>query len=197
MYLFKEGALKEDYLNLIDKIEEITGFEIKLEGIYRFISFLPSTEDKEKQVMNKFYGIFENGEIKVRGLMLKRRDTPFFIKRFQEKLLTYWNNPEKQKELYDEAVIKLKNREIPFKNLTIKKRITKKINEYKNKTLHSIVASSLPGINPGESIEYVVTDNKSKVSEERAKLVEFADSYDDEFYISLLNKALNEVFIQK
>ena len=197
LYLFKEGALKEDYLNLIDKIEEITGFEIKLEGIYRFISFLPSTEDKEKQVMNKFYGIFENGEIKVRGLMLKRRDTPFFIKRFQEKLLTYWNNPEKQKELYDEAVIKLKNREIPFKNLTIKKRITKKINEYKNKTLHSIVASSLPGINPGESIEYVVTDNKSKVSEERAKLVEFADSYDDEFYISLLNKALNEVFIQK
>jgi DNA polymerase-2 len=34
-------------------------------------------------VLNRYYGVFENGKIKVRGIEARRRDTPGFIKEAQ------------------------------------------------------------------------------------------------------------------
>ena len=193
LYLSKKGAKREHYERIVEKITLKTGFKLNLEGIYKFIKFLPSAENNKKQVMNKFFGVFENNEIKVRGLMMRRRDTPEFIKEFQSKLIKAYSNKEDVEKIYKEFLSMLEAREVETARLSIRKRITKKPEEYKNKNLNAIIASSIPGISPGESIEYVVTDNSSKIPEERASLKQNAEFYDVKFYSDMLKKAYNEV----
>jgi DNA polymerase-2 len=35
-------------------------------------------------VANRYFGVFQSGEIKVRGIELRRHDTPDFIKELQQ-----------------------------------------------------------------------------------------------------------------
>jgi len=193
LYIYKKNATREEYTNIVKEISTKTGFILNIEGIYQFIKFLPSAENKNKQVMNKFFGIFDNGKIKVRGLMLRKRDTPIFIKNFQQKLLKIFPDYKRANKILKEYLLMLQNGEVNIDELVIKKRVSKPISSYKNKNLNIIAASSLTNIQPGESVEYVITDNRSKVSEERVKIRQIADSYDIEYYREMLIKAYNEI----
>ncbi|MCL4501284.1 MAG: hypothetical protein M1438_05440 [Deltaproteobacteria bacterium] len=48
---------------------------------------MPSKQDPKRPVATRYFGIFEDGSLKVRGLALRRRDTPPFVRRAQEALL--------------------------------------------------------------------------------------------------------------
>jgi DNA polymerase-2 len=60
---------------------------IALEGFYKWIAFLPSKADQRIPVPNRYFGAFENGEIKVRGIEMRRHDTPLFIAAIQQTIL--------------------------------------------------------------------------------------------------------------
>jgi len=45
-------------------IEGQTGIPIALEGVYRWVAFLPSKRDKRIPVPNRYFGVFQDGEIK-------------------------------------------------------------------------------------------------------------------------------------
>jgi len=49
---------------------------IRVEGIYNWIVFLPSKVSPKAPVANRYFGRFLNGTIKVRGLEVRRSDTP-------------------------------------------------------------------------------------------------------------------------
>ena len=72
---------------LLDEIERQTGLPIALEGFYKWIAFLPSKLDERVPVPNRFFGAFESGEIKVRGIEMRRHDTPSFIAKIQRRLV--------------------------------------------------------------------------------------------------------------
>ncbi len=193
IYVYKEKATEDDYRKLANTISEVTGFEINLEGVFEFIKFLPATQKENKPVMNRFFGIYKNGNIKLRGLMCNRRDIPDFIKDFQKELLENVHCEEKFKEIYEKYIQQLKDNLVNLEKLTIKKRITKKPNNYKHNTVNSIIAKQISNINPGENIYYVVIDDKNPIPEERAKIISLADSYDINFYEKLINKAFKEI----
>ncbi len=69
----------QDYQSLLERITEHTGLPISLEGIYRWICFLPSRADERVPVGNRYFGVFQDGSIKMRGIEARRRDTPPFI----------------------------------------------------------------------------------------------------------------------
>jgi DNA polymerase-2 len=72
---------------LLDEIARRTGLPIALEGIYRWVAFLPSQADRRVPVANRYFGVFQDGSLKIRGLEARRGDTPPFIAAVQRGLL--------------------------------------------------------------------------------------------------------------
>ncbi len=77
----------QDFQLLLDEIQVRTKLIITLENIYNWIAFLPSHMNKRVAVPNRYFGVFQNGEIKARGIETRRHDTPAFIAETQKQLL--------------------------------------------------------------------------------------------------------------
>src|SRR5207244_10379635 len=68
-------------------IEQAADCPVGLEGVYQWVRFCPSREKPKSGVPNKYFGAFRNGEIKIRGLALRRRDTPPLLKKMQQEMI--------------------------------------------------------------------------------------------------------------
>jgi len=77
----------QNYQALLVTILDRTGLDISLDGIYHFVAFLPSRVNPRIPVPNRYFGVFQSGEIKVRGIELRRHDTPVLVKEMQEDIL--------------------------------------------------------------------------------------------------------------
>jgi DNA polymerase-2 len=77
----------EEFHDLLQEILERTGLAIALDGIYRWVAFLPSRMDQRVPVANRYFGVFQDGSIKVRGIEARRRDAAPFIAAAQMKWL--------------------------------------------------------------------------------------------------------------
>ncbi len=90
LWVKKQGAKEvADFQPLLDEIARRTALPIALEGIYRWIAFLPSRQDERIPVPNRYFGAFQDGSLKVRGLELRRRDTPLWIAEVQQAILSH------------------------------------------------------------------------------------------------------------
>jgi DNA polymerase elongation subunit (family B) len=56
------------------------------EGRYRWIVFLPATTHG-LGVPNRYYGLYEHGDFKLRGIGARRHDTTAFVRRFEQEVL--------------------------------------------------------------------------------------------------------------
>ena len=83
LYVWKEGATREDYERLSQEIENSTRLPLAIESVYRFVVFLPSKQYADVPVPNRFFAVGEDGELKVRGLECRRHDTPPLLARMQ------------------------------------------------------------------------------------------------------------------
>jgi DNA polymerase elongation subunit (family B) len=100
LWIKKAGATEEELLKLCETITSETGIEISLEGMYRWLIFLPSKIKSTRPVAARFYGVFSDGNMKIRGLACRRRDTPQFIKEAQEEMLTVLSGARNIEELH-------------------------------------------------------------------------------------------------
>jgi hypothetical protein len=87
LWIRKKGFREEEVLELCQKISEATGITMSLEGIYRWMAFLPSKGNPESPVANRYFGLFKNGKIKARGLAFRRSDIPPLIQEAQLRML--------------------------------------------------------------------------------------------------------------
>ena len=76
-----------DFEALLAEITERTGLPISMEGVYRWVVFLPSRVNGRVPVANRYFGVFQDGSIKVRGIEARRHDTAPFIVETQIGLL--------------------------------------------------------------------------------------------------------------
>jgi DNA polymerase-2 len=74
-------------MELCEEITRECEVEMSLEGIYRWIVFLPSKEKESRPVPARYYGVFTDGRMKVRGLACRRSDTPEFVRELQLEML--------------------------------------------------------------------------------------------------------------
>ena len=72
---------------VMEEIVRRTGLPIWLEGVYRWIAFLPSRRDARVPVANRYFGVFEDGSFKIRGIEARRHDTPPFVAQTQVAIL--------------------------------------------------------------------------------------------------------------
>lgn len=217
IWVYKENVNQLDYKNLEEKINKVInkkfkgiakeniGFKINLEGIYDWIVFLSSKLD-DISVPNRYYGKFKNGELKIRGIEIRRHDTPDFIKDYQEEVLNILRTAKNKKELLDKRQLidqitekyrnMLENGDIKIEKLVVVKRNSKEVFEYQKRTDISETVGTLVKegikVNPGEKINIIyVKEYKGMPYEIYIKYPKFIDT---EKYIKMLfesKKAFN------
>lgn len=78
----------QDYLKLKESIERETGFKISFEGVYKWIAFIHSKANDILPIPNRYFGAFKDGiSLKIRGIEVRRHDTPIFFSRCQNEIL--------------------------------------------------------------------------------------------------------------
>jgi DNA polymerase-2 len=185
IWLQKMGTKIKDYLELGEIIKKRTGFRILFEGIYKWIAFLPSKINSNLPVVNRYFGAFQDGEIKVRGIETRRRDTPSLFAKFQNEILEIMSIGSSIKEVralmpevfqhLEKYKHMLKDRTIPIEELAFSKRRSKDFNEYdlnRNTTENdAMVQLSKEGksLIGGQILRYTITDYDGGRKEKKKK----------------------------
>ncbi len=206
LWLKKPDASLEDYENLCKAITKQSGIPISFEGRYKWIVFLPSKTHPRVGVLNRYYGIMEDGKIKVRGLEIRKRDTPKFVFDVQTEMIntlaTANNIAELRKQIPNALDIvrkyrqKLLDGEVLIEDLVISKRMSKNPEQYHQHVSQVIAAKQLikqgMEVHAGNSVRFLFTHSKDKRHERRVKaaqLIEKGVEPDTEKYLQLLYSA--------
>lgn len=212
MWLKKQGATEADYERLCSEVTAATSVEISLEGVYNWILYPSSKMDPLIPTANRYVGFYANNEVKIRGIEVRRRDTPKFIKRMQGEMLSVFekaNGVDDVASLVPQALAKakefldiLRSGKADPLELVIRRHISKEADEYTNKSANAVVAKALDEagikLQPGEMIEYIILDSTGKKKPERAKplvLYSFDDGYDIERYSEMALKAVETLLL--
>ena len=202
LWLKKDGATEQDYQQLCADIAGRAGIDISLEGIYDWIVFPASKMDPHLATGTRYAGWYHHGEMKIRGIEARRRDTPKFIKTMQAAMLDEMANARGVAGLrqtvpallaiVEQHVVLLRSGKVNPMELVMKRHITKEAEEYTTNTLSATVSKMLEesGIHlaAGESIEFIIIDSTGKKQPHKAKplsLYAFEDGYDIEKYADL------------
>jgi DNA polymerase I len=203
LWLKKKEATTEEYTALCKTITEQANVPIAFEGRYKWIAFLPSKMHPRIGVLNRYFGAMENGKIKVRGLEVRRRDTPRFIFDAQTEMIKTLasanNTTELRNKIPDALEIvkkyrqKLLDNEVPIWDLIITKHMSKHPKRYKQHVSQVIAAEQLmkegAEIHAGNSVRFLFTHFEDKRHERRVKaaqLIEKGINPDTRKYLLLL-----------
>jgi DNA polymerase elongation subunit (family B) len=212
MWLKKPNASDAEYNEICAQIERELGLPISFEGRYKWIVFLNSHVNPKVPVLNRYYGVFEDGTLKVRGIDLRRHDTPEVIRKCQSDMLTVLSQAEDSQEFKELiprtlAIVKsyvsaLRTHKAPIEQLVVEKRLSKSTKEYTNLVPQVIAAAHLARegqkTRAGQTVSYVITDNEARIASNRALPAEFlteSTCYDSEWYVNLILSSVTNLFL--
>jgi DNA polymerase-2 len=203
LWLKKKDATVDEYNELCKVITEQSNVPITFEGRYKWIAFLPSKMHPRIGVLNRYYGVMENGKIKVRGLEVRRRDTPRFVFDAQTEMINTLAEADNVTELHGkipEALDivkkhrkKLLDGDVTLWDLIVTKHMSKSPKRYKQHVSQVIAAEQLmkegAEIHAGNSVRFLFTHAEDKRHNRRVKaaqLIEKGVNPDCKKYLLLL-----------
>ncbi len=102
------------------------------------MAFLPSRLDERVPVPNRYFGVFQDGTFKLRGIEARRGDTPAFIVETQLQMLELLARAERLPEclpsvlaLLRRRVGELRRRKIPLEKLLVSQKLSRNLEEYR------------------------------------------------------------------
>ena len=157
-------------------------------------------------VPNHFYGVFENGEIKCRGIELRRKDSPEILVEMQLRMikaLCRAKNERQFKSLFPKVIKILKRyieklKSAQINDITITKRLSK--TEYENNIPQKIIIEQLNesgwDIQPGQKIKYIIIDSENKNPKRRYTIADlYSGKIDREKYRKLMIRATSNLLL--
>jgi len=205
LFLKKEGATEEEFKAVIATVARETGFPMAFEGLYKWIRFCPAKKDARSGVPNRYFGAYQDNELKIRGIEVRRHDTPPLFKAFQNKLLARLEMADSVADcraampdlsaIYAAYEQRIRSCNIPARDLAFSSALSKDPSEYVKDTYSSIAARQIAAngitLHPGEPIQYVIASAKDKVKDWRIIPLVLAGNYfeyDVKKYLELLER---------
>lgn len=213
-----KGRTPEEFDNVTKKIVEDISKETRIpmnwEGRYNIIVFLPSRAEPDIPALSHYWGIKSDGELKVRGIEVRRRDIPKIVKDAQYTLIDVFKGatsveefmdriPDARKKLF-ESVDRILSGKISREELTIKQRISRKPSAYKVNSYQAVAARQLErsGVvaSAGKNVRYIILNAEADPNfpEKKVILSDLYDprkhQYDKRKYIELLKRAFENLF---
>ncbi|TFF93348.1 MAG: hypothetical protein EU544_06020 [Promethearchaeota archaeon] len=196
------------------EITEETRIPMSWDGMYNIITFLPSQAIPEVPTLNHYWGIKTDGEVKVRGIEVRRRDMPQLIKTAQREFINVFQGvesvdafmervPEAKKLLFN-YVEYIQSGKVSRSELTIKQRISRRPSQYKVNSYQAVAARQLErsGViaSPGKNVFYIIlnADADPQFPEKKVILSDLYDPrkhhYDKKKYVELLKRSFENMF---
>ncbi|MBS7614946.1 hypothetical protein KEJ18_04365 [Candidatus Bathyarchaeota archaeon] len=176
LWLKKPEASPKEIVEFCQEVSNAIGVPLNVEGKYRWIVFLPSKVLSGVPVLNRYYGVFDDGRVKMRGIEARRSDTPQFICRAQIDMinkLASASNFQGFKAKIPEAlnilanyVDKLLKKQVDISEMLITKRLSKSPSQYVHNVFQAIAAKQLERagfeVHSGQTVQYVILDAKKQ-----------------------------------
>jgi DNA polymerase I len=189
LWLKKKDATLDEYGELCKVITREIGVPINFEGRYKWIVFLPSRLHPRLSVLNRYFGLMENDKVKIRGIEIRRSDTPGFIFDAQTEMINALKPANNSAEVYQripEALNVLKmyrqrllHGEVPISDLIVTKHMSKQPKEYRQQVSQVIVVQQLSRqgveVPAGSSVKFLFTNAEHKRSERRVKALQLIE----------------------
>jgi DNA polymerase elongation subunit (family B) len=200
-----EGRTPPDAEAFARAMSARTDLPLGYEGRYRWIVFLPAVTHG-LGVPNRYYGLYEHGEFKLRGIGSRRHDTPGLLRRFEGELLQLFRaarSPEEFRALLPRALTRadrfaevVARGDWPVEELVVAHRLGQAPEEFVTFTdsvaaLRQLAVAGAPRA-PGQVVRFVVLDRASRSFRERVRpeeLLEGGEVYDPGAYLELLARA--------
>jgi len=152
-----------------------TGIRIEVEGTFYWIVFLPS-KGTGVGALNRYYGLYDTGELKTRGIELRQQNTPPFFKKVQQQMLTVFSLAHTAKEfhaLIPQAIQVMCDAgnhiicdSVDPQEFVFTTRISKDIGAYKVNNLVKAALQQLSQfdihLKPGQLVRYVVQQQRAR-----------------------------------
>ncbi|HYK94030.1 MAG TPA: DNA polymerase domain-containing protein [Thermoplasmata archaeon] len=181
------------------------------EGKYRWVAFLPAVTHGFG-VPNRYYGLYESGEFKLRGVGSRRHDTPGVLRRFEREVLDLLAKARDAAAVrgslprllarIDLFAARLKDGAWPREELLLTHRLSQPAQEYVvfTDTVAALRQLASLGLTrePGEYVRYVVVDRSQRSWARRVRVAEALDDatpYDADAYLELLARAAETLLI--
>jgi DNA polymerase II len=204
MWVRKPGASTvSDFQPLLDEIIERTDLPVALEGIYRWVAFLPSRSNQRVPVANRYFGVFQDGSLKYRGIEARRHDTPAFIIRTQLELLDELANAHTSQDevailpralaLLRRRLVILRAGHLPLEELLITQKLSRVLDDYRTpspvaRAVTQLVAAGKT-ISPGQYVRFLYTRGEPGVHAWDLPISPDPASIDTARYAELLQRA--------
>jgi len=173
----QETAQVAYYQPLLEEIAKRTGLSIALEGIYRWVAFLPSRLDRRVPVANRYFGVFQDNSIKMRGIETRRRDTPLFVAESQLHILQRMAQAPDASSLEQclpdivahlrRRLVELRSGGIPLQKLLVSQKLSKALADYRDPSPAARAAAQLAEVGKtvkqGQRVRFVYTLGKPGV----------------------------------
>ena len=175
------------------------------EGRYRWIVFLPAVTHG-LGVPNRYYGRYESGEFKLRGIGSRRHDTPVVFRRFEGEVLELLGRARSAEEVVrsipralaraDLFAAELRRGAWPREELLLAHRIAQPADGYVAYTdsvaaLRQLAAAGIERV-PGETVRFLWRDRTARGWRDRVAVAETLagdEPYDAEAYVDGLAHA--------
>jgi len=179
LYVKKDGMDAKGLERLAEAIQSETGLPIEFKRMYRFMTFLPSVNASYMPVPTAYFGVGEDGEMKVRGIELRQRGSPSLVKNLQKEVIS----------CRGDAVHILKNHisaldTASAEDLALTVRIGRQ--KYKVNCAQKVLQER-GGLMPGQSVRYIIEAPKRYVE---------ITSYRGRFYRSKYVEMLKKAFVR-
>jgi len=213
-----KGRTPEEFEKLTkeiaDEITDSTGIPMSWDGLFNVIVFLPSRAEPDVPALSHYWGIKSDGEVKVRGIEVRRRDIPKIVKDAQYAFIDIFQGaktvneftkriPKAKKRLY-EYVERVYSGKVSRDDLTIRQKISRTPSQYKNNSYQAVAARQLErsGIvaSAGKNVRYIIlnADADPNFPEKKVILSDLYDDkkheYDRKKYVELLKRAFENIF---
>lgn len=203
----QKGGVKEkqDFEPLLDTIHMQTKIPIALDGVYRWVCFLPSKRDIRVPVPNRYFGVFQDGSVKYRGIASRRRDTPYWVKKIQLEVLDCLSKAgsleevgeylPKAAQLIVQAKRNLQNGLVPLEELVVMQSLSREVESYKSPSPAARAAGQLQAAGkstaPGQFMRFVYVRGEKGVR--ACELGVDVKTVDVKRYQELVERAAGEI----
>lgn len=204
---------RKDCEEICKRIEEATKIPINIEGIYNFIVFMPSRANPKIPTLNHYWGVRVDGTTKLRGIDIRRRDTPRIVKEAQMAMINVFMNvktkqqflskiPEAKRVLYY-YLDKIDSGNVTAEELSVTIRVSRKPSQYKVNSYQAVAANQkekagVP-VSAGQKVKFIITNAEADPSSAYKKVIlselynPKKHQYDKKKYRELLTRAFKNI----
>jgi DNA polymerase-2 len=206
-----EGAIEyESVVEFCERVSKKVDIKMSPKGVYKWMVIPSSRLHPSIAPLNRYYGVYKNGEIKTRGIETRRRDTCLYVGDCQMamiKILAQASNKtgflRRISEAYETCrsyIEKLYDNDVDLRDLILNANLTRNPEEYRAVSRAAVVAQQLvkagQELHAGQRVRYIMVDADSINPLRRVKALELLDEstrYDPKAYAELCQRAFENL----